>query len=793
MALVRWFRELSLEDVPEVGGKTASLGEMFQALTPKGIRVPDGFALTATAYRDYVRHNDLEPLIRDTLADLDLDDVASLQERGARIRYAFTHAEIPPDLEAAALQAYAELGASVPGGVDVAVRSSATAEDLPDASFAGQQETYLNVQGEAALLESIRRCFASLFTDRAISYRTQRGFDHLAVALSICVQRMVRSDLAGAGVLFTLDTELGSRDVVLVTASWGLGETVVQGTVGPDEYLVFKPTLATGHRAIIRRSLGSKEHRMTYDAGGGRRVRVRPVSRRDRDRYVLTDDEVLELARAGVLIEAHYSERRDTPTPMDIEWAKDGRTGELFIVQARPETVQSQKEGVVLERYRLTGTGEVLTTGRAVGERIATGPARVVRDASELAAFQDGDVLVADRTDPDWEPVMRRAAAIVTAHGGRTCHAAIVARELGVPAVVGAEDALKAIPAGQICTVSCAQGEEGRVYAGEVAHTVDRIDLGALDRPRTKIYMNVGTPSEAFEMARLPCDGVGLARQEFIVTSMVGVHPQALLEFDSLEPELKRAIDAHTKGWSDKPQFYVDRLAEGVAQIAAAFYPRPVTVRLSDFKTNEYRGLLGGEAYEPHEENPMIGWRGASRYHDPAFADAFALECAALRRVREDMGLTNVRLMIPFCRTLEEGESVLAQMAEHGLVRGENGLEIWVMCEIPSNALLADAFGALFDGLSIGSNDLTQLTLGVDRDNERLAAVFDENDAAVKRMISLAIEGAHRAGAQIGICGQAPSDHPQFAAWLVEQGIDSISVTPDVVVGVTQRVLALEG
>ncbi|MCB9672183.1 MAG: phosphoenolpyruvate synthase [Alphaproteobacteria bacterium] len=787
MSRIRWFSDLSMDDIGQVGGKNASLGELVQGLVPLGVRVPDGFATTADAYRELLAENGLDAVVRDHLGDLDLDDVTRLQRAGAAVRAAFLEARLPERLASELLEAYDRLVAG--GATEVAVRSSATAEDLPDASFAGQQETFLAVSGHDALLDRVRRCFASLFTDRAISYRAERGFDQLAVALSVGVQRMVRSDLGAAGVMFTIDTESGAPDVVLVTGAWGLGESVVQGTVGPDEMVVFKPTLATGKRPILRHTLGAKETRMVYAEGG---VRTEDVPLADRRRFVLDDDQVLDLARMGVAIEAHYSARHGTWTPMDIEWALDGRTGELFIVQARPETVRSRESRTSVDRWVEDGHGKVLATGRAVGASIATGTCRLITSTAELHRFQDGEIPVASRTDPDWEPVMRRSAAIVTDHGGRTCHAAIVARELGVPAVVGADGATSTLTDGALVTVSCAHGAEGRVYEGAVPFHVEHTDLGTLERPHTKVMMNVGTPSEALGLARLPCDGVGLARQEFIVSADVGVHPGALLAFDSLDPELRERVEAVTAGWVDKPSFYVDRLAEGVAQIAAAFWPRPVTVRLSDFKTNEYRRLLGGEAYEPHEENPMIGWRGASRYADPAFAAAFALECRALRRVRSDMGLTNVRLMVPFCRTLDEGRKVLDLLASHGLVQGEDGLEVWVMCEIPSNALLAEQFATLFDGLSIGSNDLTQLTLGVDRDNEQLASLFDENDAAVKAMIRVAIEGCHRAGKPIGICGQAPSDHPGFAAWLVEQGIDSLSVTPDVVLAVTERVLALE-
>ncbi len=792
---IRWFAEIRIEDIPETGGKNASLGEMVRELTHLGVKVPDGFAITASAYREFLRENGLEAVIRETLAGLDLDDVAELQRRGLAVRQAIRRARLPAALTEEVRAAYARLRseAGVAHDLDVAVRSSATAEDLPEASFAGQQETYLNVRGDDDLIDTVSRCYASLFTDRAISYRAERGFDHLDVALSVGVQRMVRSDLAGAGVIFTLDPESGFRDVVLISASWGLGETVVQGSVVPDEYLVFKPTLASGHRPIIRRSLGSKEFQIVYDAGGERRVKTEAVAPERRARFVLGDDEILELARQACLIEDHYTRRRGAATPMDIEWAKDGVSGELLIVQARPETVHSQKVGAIFERYHERGQGEIVVRGRAVGDKIASGKACVVHDPSQLGTFRDGDVLVAARTDPDWEPVMRRAAAIVTDHGGRTCHAAIVSRELGVPAIVGALDATRLMRAGEVYTVSCAHGDEGRVYAGAVPFEVERIDASGGERPKTHIMMNVGAPSEALRLSQIPNDGVGLARIEFIISSAIGIHPQALIDFERLhDPQLKATIAARTAAHDDKRCFFVDQLAEGVGLIAAAFFPRPVIVRLSDFKTNEYRGLLGGPLYEPIEENPMIGWRGASRYYHPRFRDAFALECKALKKVREVMGLTNVKVMVPFCRTLDEGRSVVAEMERNGLVRGAAGLEVYVMCEIPSNAILAERFGTIFDGFSIGSNDLTQLVLGVDRDSEILAPLFDERDPAVRAMISRAIDGAHAAGKPIGICGQAPSDHPELAAWLVEHGIDSLSLAPDAVLAVTQRVLAVE-
>jgi pyruvate, water dikinase len=786
---VRWFDEIGLADLPDVGGKNASLGELRQALVPRGVRVPEGFAITASAYRDFLAAAGLERVIREMLDGLDPQDVEDLRRRGLAIRELILSAQLPDQIAQVILLAYHRLGVDV----DVAVRSSATAEDLPDASFAGQQETYLNVRGPAALLEACRRCFASLFTDRAIAYRHDHGFTSDKLALSVGVQRMVRSDLAGSGVMFSIDTETGFRDAVLISAAWGLGESVVQGTVNPDEYLVFKPTLAQGFRPILRRRLGSKEWKLVYETGGSRGTKNLPVPEDERARFVLDDDEILELARWACEIEQHYSNARGAPTPMDMEWAKDGRTGELFIVQARPETVQSRRAAHVLETYHLRERGEVLVRGRAVGAKIGAGRVRRVADARAMAEFQVGEVLVADTTDPDWEPVLRKAAAIVTNRGGRTCHAAIVARELGVPAVVGAAGATEALADGRDVTVSCAEGEEGRVYAGRLPFEVERVDLSGLSRPRTKILMNVGNPEEAFALSLLPSDGVGLARLEFIILNAIPIHPMALVEYESLDDRALRAeIDRLTRGYADKTDFFVDRLAEGVAQIAAAFYPREVIVRLSDFKSNEYGHLVGGARYEPKEENPMLGLRGASRYLHPRYRAGFALECRALRRVREEMGLTNVKLMVPFCRTAAEGRAVSEELARHGLVRGENGLELYVMCEIPSNVIRAGDFAEIFDGFSIGSNDLTQLTLGVDRDSEELATLFDERDPAVRDLIALAIERAHAGGRRIGICGQAPSDHPEIATWLVGLGIDSLSLNPDAVLRTTIHVLEQE-
>ena len=788
-----WFDQLGIDDVPLVGGKNASLGEMVQELASEGIRVPEGFAVTAEGYRYFLEQAGLEEKIRQVLSDLDTHDITNLRQRGRRVRHAIMAASLPTDLQQAILDAYDRLGHYDTEPVDVAVRSSATAEDLPDASFAGQQETYLNVHGHAALLESCKRCFASLFTDRAISYRQDKGFGQFDIALSIGVQRMVRSDLATSGVMFSIDTETGFRDAVLINAAYGLGENVVQGTVNPDEYCVFKPTLKQGYRPILQKRLGNKEFKLIYDLDGGKMTKNVPVPARDRIRFALDDDDILTLARWAMRIEEHYSAKRGAPTPMDMEWAKDGRTGELFIVQARPETVHSQKRADTLETFCLQEKGPVLITGRSVGEKIGQGPVRVIHNVANLHEFQPGEVLVTDKTDPDWEPTMKKAAAVVTNRGGRTCHAAIVSRELGLPAVVGTEHGTDILQDSQEVTVCCAEGDTGNVYEGLLRYDVKKVDLGNLSRPRTKIMMNVGNPEEAFRFSFIPNDGVGLAREEFIVGTYIKVHPKALLDYDRLDnPKVKAKIDALTVGYDHKPDFFVDRLAQGVAMIAAAFYPKDVIVRLSDFKTNEYANLIGGKPYEPVEENPMIGFRGASRYYDERYRDAFALECQAMKKVRDEMGLCNLKLMVPFCRTVEEGRRVVAEMAKQGLKRGESGLELYVMCEIPSNVILADQFAEVFDGFSIGSNDLTQLTLGVDRDSQIVAHVFDERNDAVTTMIANVIRTARAKGRKIGICGQAPSDYPEFAAFLVEQGIDSISLNPDAVLKTTLKILEVE-
>jgi pyruvate,water dikinase len=790
---VRWFERIGIGDVSLVGGKNASLGEMYRELVPKGVRVPNGFAVTAQGYRHFLREADLDRCIRQTLADLDTSDIPNLCQRGRQVRHAIMAASLPADLQQEIVDAYDKLSSGAGGPADVAVRSSATAEDLPDASFAGQQETYLNVQGHGAVLDMCKRCFASLFTDRAISYRQDKGFGQFDIALSIGIQQMVRSDLASAGVMFSIDTETGFPDVVLINAAYGLGESVVQGSVNPDEYYVFKPTLKGGYKPILQKKLGSKETKLVYDVGGGRMTKTVPVSAGDRSRFALSDEDVLILARWACLIEEHYSAKRGCWTPMDMEWAKDGHTGELFIVQARPETVQSQKAVDQLETFKLRKTGKVLATGRSVGGRIGHGPVRVIHDVSELSGFQDGEVLVSDKTNPDWEPTMKKAAAIVTNSGGRTCHAAIVSRELGLPAVVGTENGTDVLRPGQEVTVSCAEGDTGYVYEGILKFDVTRVDLKNLARPRTKVMMNVANPEEAFRLSLIPNDGVGLAREEFIVSNYIKIHPKALLEYEHLEdPQAKALIDRLTAGYAHKPDFFVDKLAQGVAMIAAAFYPKEVIVRLSDFKTNEYANLIGGVGFEPQEENPMIGFRGASRYYSDRYKDAFALECLAMKKVRSEMGLTNLKLMVPFCRTVEEGRRVVAEMARHGLKRGQDGLEVYVMCEIPSNVILADEFAEVFDGFSIGSNDLTQLVLGVDRDSAIVAHVFDERNAAVMKMIAQVIKIAGAKGRKIGICGQAPSDYPEFAAFLVEQGIDSISLNPDSVLKTTLTILEAE-
>jgi pyruvate, water dikinase len=768
------FEQLRASDLEQVGGKNASLGEMIGSLSALGIRVPGGFATTAEAFREFLRQGGLEDRILAALAALDVDNVEQLSATGTRIRQSVLATPFPSQLQQDVLDAYRRMSGN--GDIAVAVRSSATAEDLPEASFAGQQETFLNVRGEAALLQAVHAVFASLFNDRAIAYRVHQGFDHAAVALSAGIQRMVRSDLGASGVMFTLDTDSGFRDVVLITASYGLGETVVQGAVNPDEFYLWKPALRAGRRAVLRKNLGAKAIKMVYAEDGSHdRVRTVEASPEERTRFSLGDAELESLARQALIIEEHYGR------PMDIEWGKDGASGEIFILQARPETVQS-RAGRTLERFSLKTRSQVLASGRSIGQRIGAGPARVVRHLSEMASVKPGDVLVADMTDPDWEPVMKRSAAIVTNRGGRTCHAAIIARELGIPAVVGCGDATARIANGAEVTVSCAEGDTGHVYAGRLEFEQRRIELDRMPEVPVKIMMNVGNPDRAFNFAAIPHRGVGLARLEFIVNRMIGVHPRALLDFERLEPTLQQRVRAQIAGYADPVTFYVEKLAEGIAQIAAAFAPQPVIVRLSDFKSNEYANLLGGRAYEPVEENPMLGFRGASRYLDATFRPCFELECRALRRVRDEIGLTNVQVMVPFVRSVDEARQVAELLTQNGLARGENGLKWIMMCELPTNALLADQYLDYFDGLSIGSNDLTQLTLGLDRDSALVAKLFDERDAAVKALLTMAISACLQRGKYIGICGQGPSDHPDFARWLVEQGIESLSLNPDTVV-----------
>jgi pyruvate,water dikinase len=787
MQFVKRFAELGINDVAIVGGKNASLGEMYRALGSEGVKVPNGFATTAAGFRLYIEHNQLHQKIAAELEQLDTRNIDALQLSGAKIRQWIKRGEIPEELAVDIREAYRELETEYGENTDVAVRSSATAEDLPTASFAGQQETYLNIRGTTNLLATCKQVFASLFTDRAISYRVDKGFTHMDVALSIGVQKMVRSDRASSGVMFSIDTETGFRDVVFITAAYGLGENVVQGAVNPDEFYVFKPTLAQGKRPILKRQLGDKALKMIYtsDPNAGMsttNVRVRLEERRT---FAINDEEVLQLARYAATIEKHYDR------PMDIEWAKDGDDGELYIVQARPETVKSADDVNIQEIYHIKSHGRILTTGKSVGQKIAVGQARVILEAAHMNELKPGEVLVTDITDPDWEPVMKIASAIVTNRGGRTCHAAIIARELGIPAVVGTGDTTQAIQTGQWVTVSCAEGDAGYVYEGIQEIEIERIDLGALQKPHTKLMLNLGNPEQAFETSRLPADGVGLARLEFIINNAIKVHPRALIELDSLDEETQLKIERITAGYPGPREFYVERLAEGVGTIAAAFYPRPVIVRLSDFKSNEYAQLIGGERFEPKEENPMIGFRGAYRYPSAEFAEAFSLECAAMKQVRETMGLDNVALMVPFVRSVDEGERVLAIMAQNGLKRGEHGLKVYIMCEIPANALLADDFLAHFDGFSIGSNDLTQLTLGVDRDSGLVSGI-DERNPAVLKLMEMAIEACQRHGKYVGICGQAPSDFPEITEWLVERGIESISLNPDSVLRMTQVVLEVE-
>jgi pyruvate, water dikinase len=788
-ALVVPFENLRMSDVEVVGGKNASLGEMISQL-PHGVRVPTGFATTAHAFREFLKHGGLDARIRERLQTLDTEDVRALAAAGAEIRGWLESQPFPADLEREIRAEFEKLSAGNPDA-SFAVRSSATAEDLPDASFAGQQETFLNVQGIEQILHKMKEVFASLYNDRAISYRVHKGFAHEHVALSAGVQRMVRSDLGAAGVMFTIDTESGFPNVVFITSSYGLGETVVQGAVNPDEFYVHKPMLKEGRRAVIRRNLGSKLIQMVFTsdaekASGGKLVKTVDVSLELRNRYSLTDEDVEDLAKYALIIEQHYGR------PMDIEWGKDGTDGQLYILQARPETVKSQNEGKSELRYKLKSKGSVLAEGRAIGQKVGTGPVRLVHSTAEMDRVQAGDVLVTDMTDPNWEPVMKRASAIVTNRGGRTCHAAIIARELGIPAVVGCGNATELLKDGTLVTVSCAEGDTGFIYDGLLETEVTEVQRGAMPKIKTKIAMNVGNPQLAFDFAQLPNDGVGLARLEFIINNNIGVHPKAILDYPNVDADLKKAVESVARGHASPRAFYVDKVAEGVATIAAAFWPKPVIVRLSDFKSNEYRKLIGGSRYEPEEENPMLGFRGAARYISAEFKEAFEMECEALVRVRRDMGLTNVQVMVPFVRTLKQAERVTTLLAKHGLKRGQDELKVIMMCEIPSNAILADEFLEFFDGFSIGSNDLTQLTLGLDRDSglELLAADFDERDPAVKALLSRAIKACIAQGKYVGICGQGPSDHPDFAAWLVQEGITSISLNPDSVIATWQQLAA---
>ncbi len=804
---ILWFQEIGIKDIDLAGGKNASLGEMYSHLRKKGIRVPNGFAITATAYRYFMKENELDKEIKTILKGLNTKSMVNLAKRGYQIRQAILASEFPEDLRNEIIDNYAQLSREYirhkdfkitwdkddhtnhfTGGVDVAVRSSATAEDLVDASFAGQQESYLNVIGEYQLLESVKKCFSSLFTDRAISYRVDKGFDHFDIALSAGVQKMVRSDEAASGVMFTIDTESGFEDAIVINGSWGLGENIVKGKVTPDEFIVHKPTLKNGFKSIVGKKMGSKKNKLVYSVGGNSSTQDVSVPIEDRNKFCLTDIEVINLANWGAKIEDYYKK------PMDIEWAKDGRTKEIFIVQARPETVQSQKNLNVLEEYKLsTDKGKIICRGSAVGSKIGQGKANVIKNVAKIAQFKKGEVLVTEMTDPDWEPIMKIASAIITNSGGRTSHAAIVSRELGIPCVVGTGNATRVIKDTEKVTVSCAEGEEGHIYKGLVKYKIKRTDLKKLQKTKTKIMMNVGNPDQAFDLSFIPNDGVGLAREEFIINEYIKIHPMALRHFEKVtNKEERKKINKLTQGYKNKEEFFVDKLAEGIGRIAAAFFPKDVIVRMSDFKTNEYSALIGGTNFEPVEANPMIGWRGASRYYDPDYREGFALECQAFKKVRDEMGLTNVKIMIPFCRTIKEGEEVLAQMKRHGLERGKNGLQVYVMCEIPANVILAHEFGQIFDGFSIGSNDLTQLTLGVDRDSAKVAHVYDERNEAVKELIRQVIKKAHIDKRKVGICGQAPSDFLDFAKFLVEEKIDSISLSPDTVIKTAMEIGKME-
>ena len=807
---VLWFNEIGIEDVPMVGGKNASLGEMYRNLQDKGIRIPNGFAITAYAYRYFLRYAGIEGEIKKVLKDLNTRDLNNLMRKGREVRDIIRHSEIPPDLTQAIYTSYdklaEEFGRKGLDDLDVAIRSSATAEDLPDASFAGQQDTYLNIRGRWSVLDACRNCFSSLFTNRAISYRHDKGFGQFDVSLSIAVQKMVRSDSAYSGVIFSIDTETGFKDAVFITAAYGLGENVVQGAVNPDEYYVFKPTLKMGKRSIISRKVGDRDIKMVYSTENDTTVRNVATTLAERHRYVLDDDEILKLAEWTCIIEGHYSKEAGYFKPMDIEWAKDGDgvnegTGELFIVQARPETIHSQKDANTYKNYQILEKGEILITGTAVGMKVGQGVANVIETSAEIGKFKEGQVLITSMTDPDWEPIMKMASAIVTNKGGRTCHAAIVSRELGIPGVIGTGNADEVIKTGQEITISCCEGETGYVYNGLLEYNIETLKLDELPKTRTRIMMNVGMPEKAFSQGMIPNDGVGLAREEFVINSHIGIHPLALINYGELKEKAKTdqriagvvyKIEEITSVYEDKTRFFIDKLTEGISRIASGFYPNDVIVRLSDFKTNEYENLLGGYLYEPRESNPMIGWRGASRYYDETFKPAFELECRALHKARSEVGLTNIKVMIPFCRTPEEGRKVIELMKDFGLVQGEDGLEVYVMCEIPSNVICADQFAEIFDGFSIGSNDLTQLALGLDRDSSLVSHLYDERSDAVKRLVVQVIKVAREKGRKIGICGQAPSDFPEFAEFLVECGIDSMSLIPDTVIKTKLVVAAKE-
>ncbi len=795
---VKWFKEIGIEDVPEVGGKNASLGEMYRNLTGEGVRVPNGFAVTATAYRHVLEANGLNEKLHGILDNLDYDDVDALQKAGAACRKLIQEAEVPADLREEILAGYRELQKEYGDGLSLAVRSSATAEDSPEASFAGQNDTYLNIKGDDALIDAYRRCLASNFTDRSLHYKHDNHFDWAKVYLSVVVMKMVRSDIGASGVMFSLDTETGFRDVVFINAALGLGENVVQGTIDPDSFYVHKPTYEKGYRAVLKRRLGTKEKKMVFtDTLNTDNIAVEytknvPTTEEERNHFAITDDDVMVLADYAIKVEKHYSQKAGYEKPMDMEWAKDGEDGHLYMVQARPETVQSQKKGTILEIYHLKERGKVLITGRAVGTKIGQGKVHYIPDVKHLDEFKPGEVLVADTTTPDWEPIMKTASAIITNKGGRTCHAAIVSRELGIPAVVGAEGATETLKNGQEVTVSCAEGETGYVYEGKLPFEIEKVDLSGLPKPKTEIMMNLGNPDQAFSLADLPVDGIGLARMEFIINEYIKAHPMALKHPEKVDEETRKQLENLSRAYDDMVDFFVKTLSEGVATIAAAVYPKPCVVRMSDFKSNEYATLLGGKFFEPVEDNPMIGFRGAARYSHPAYEEGFALECAAMKRAREVIGMNNITLMIPFCRRVEEGQKVVDTMAKHGLKKGEKDLKIYVMCEIPNNVIQIDRFSEIFDGFSIGSNDLTQLTLGVDRDSEIVAFDYDERDPGVLKMIEMAVEGCQRNHRHSGICGQAPSDYPEVAEFLVKLGIDSISLNPDSVLRTIQDIDKLE-